>query len=579
MGINLPGWQPRDWVAPLEPWSTGYDVLVVGGGLSGCAAAIAAGRRGANVALLEPTHMLGGQMTVGGVGTIDYAPGFSTSVEQGLWGEITSRIRTIYKAYGLTTRVARYRLNDSMGVNAPIGDRVLTELCDAAGVDVLRNCEVQAATITASGATLETTAGTLTASVAVEATEDGSLLALADFPYRAGNQIGQGTSLPGEPSNIQRFTQCGVLRRYDDGIPPQLRLLARPPDYDLYRPEILKSFPYREYYPPGTTKSTNDFAGYRAYPDIADRVYYDALDWPDIRRTSVNSSNDVAATTAWFTDTEARRAATTVALNKTLSIIWYLQNEVGLNWAVAQDEGFAEGPRLRSFGVTGGMPNWVTDFPVNVYLRESRRLVGAYALTAKRIARDPANTPAPWSSQALALGTYGIDMHGSKGPDDFEEEFDESAADVDITDWGPFPIPFGCFVPRDDRRLVAAEKNLSMSRIVSAAVRVHPSVTAVGEAAGVIAALAWKQRIAPRAVSYRAAQVSLLKRGALLLPYPIAGIPAGHRDYPAVSLAVLNKRVSFRVDNTSNSVRLSSSQLAAAKTIGAKLVASWKGPL
>jgi hypothetical protein len=170
-------------------------------------------------------------------------------------------------------------------------------------------------------------------------------------------------------------------------------------------------------------------------------------------------------------------------------------------------------------------------------------------------------------------------MHGSKGPDDFESEFGESLADVDINDQGPFPIPFGSFVPRDGRRLVAAEKNLSMSRLVSGAVRVHPSVTAVGEAAGVIAALSWKLRIAPNAVSYRAAQVSMLRHGALLLPYPIAGIPAGHRDYPAVSLAVLNRRVSFRIDNVTNTVRLTSTQLAAAKAIGAKLVALWKGPL
>src|SRR4051794_1379920 len=157
--------------------------------------------------------MLGGQMTVGGVGTIDYAPGFRTSVEQGLWGEIVRRIRTIYKAYGITASVARYRLNDSLAVNAPVGDRVLTELCDGAGVEILRNCTVQSASVTDTGVRLETTAGTITGSVAVEATEDGSLLAMADFPFRAGNKIGRGWSLSGAPANIQRFTQCGVLRR------------------------------------------------------------------------------------------------------------------------------------------------------------------------------------------------------------------------------------------------------------------------------------------------------------------------------------------------------------------------------
>lgn len=579
MGINLPGWQPRDWVAPLEPWSTRYDVLVVGGGLSGCAAAIAAARRGAQVALLEPTHMLGGQLTVGGVGTVDYSPGFRTSVEQGMWGEFVHRVRTIYSAYGLTTQVARYRLADSMAVNAPVADRVLTEMCDSAGVDVLRNCDVQAATITTSGALLETSAGSLHGAVAVEATEDGSLLALADFPFRAGNQVGRGMSLPGEPSNIQRFTQCAVLRRYDNGIPENLKLRLPPPGYESYLPAIRKVFPYRTYYPPGATKTTNDFAGYRAYPDIADRIYYDALDVADIRRTSVNSSNDVPTTTAFLTDVDFRRAAVTEALHRTLAIIYFLQNDQNLNWAVAQDEGFKEGPSPRTFGTTPGMPDWVADFPVSVYLRESRRLIGAYTLTADRIDRDPRNTPALWSSQALALGTYGIDMHGSKDPGDFESAFGESLEDVQIGDYGPFPIPFGSFVPADNRRLVVAEKNLSMTRIVSGAVRVQPSVTAVGEAAGVIAAMSWKQDLAPRTVSYRAVQVSMLRRGALLLPYPIYGIPAGHRDYPGVSLALLNKRVGFKLDHLTNTIRLTSSQMSAAKSIGAHLVNLWKGPL
>lgn len=579
MGIRLPGWQPRDWVAPLEPWSTSYSVAVVGGGLSGCAAAIAAARRGAQVVLLEPTHMLGGQMTVGGVGTIDLVPGYATSVEQGLWGEIARRIRGRYKTYGLTTAVARYRLADSMATNAPIGDRVLTEMCHEAGVDVLRNCAVEAAQVTDVRATLETSAGTITASVVIDATEDGSLLETADFPYRAGTQIGQGTSLPGEPTNIQRFTQCAVLRRYDNGIPDHLRLSTPPSDYDTYRPGIVTTFPYKKKYLAGQTPTTNDFAGFRAYPDIADLVYYDALDLPDIRRTSVNSSNDVRATTAYLTDVEARRAATTVALNKTIAIIYYLQAELNLNWAVAQDEGFSEGPQPRTFGVTAGMPDWVADFPVIPYLRECRRLIGAYTLTAKRIKREPNKTSAAWSSQALALGTYGLDMHGSKEPGDFETSLGESAADIDISEYGPFPIPFGCFVPRDNRRLVVAEKNLSMSRIVSSAVRVHPSVTAVGEAAGVIAALSWRQGVAPRLVSHRAAQVSLLKQRALLLPYPITSVPPGHRDYLAVSLAILHHKVGFVIDEKAHRIHLTNSQLTLARSVGARLANLWKGPL
>ncbi len=579
MGIRVPGWQPRGWVAPSAPWTLRFDILVVGGGLSGCASAIAAARRGARVAILEPTHLLGGQMTAGGVGTVDLVPGYKTTVEQGMWGEIARRLRTIYTAYGLTTVVARYRLYDSMAVNNPVGDRVLTEMCHEAGVEIVRNCSVLSATVSTT-ATVETSVGTFTAAVAIEATEDGSFLALTDFPFRVGNQVGRGTAGPENPSKIQSITQCAVLRRYDAGIPQHLRLTVPPNGYLQFRAEIEGSYPYKATYPPGSAPpDKNDFAGFRAYPDIADLIWYDALDFGDIVRTSINKANDVPANTAYLTDESTRRSVTTSAFNKTLSVIYYLQQEHGLNWAVAQDEGFREGPQKRTFGVTPGMPEWVADFPSTHYIRESRRLLGGFTLTADRIKRVPRGAPSVWSTQNLAIGTYGTDMHNSHGENDFESDLGESVDDFNFSEVGPFIIPFGCFVPADDRRLVAAEKNLSMSRVVSAAMRVQPSVTSVGEAAGVIAALAWKQGIAPRQVSHQAAQVSLLRRGALLLPYPIVGAAAGSRDYPAVALAVLHKKVAFRVDNSLNEIRLSSTEMSRAKTIGQRLIALWEGPL
>jgi hypothetical protein len=551
-------------------------VLVVGGGLSGVAAAVAAARRGARVALIEPTHLLGGQMTVAGVGTVDLARGFQTTVENGLWGEIARRIRSVYRGYGLNTAVARYRLHDSMASNPVVTDRVLTELCHEAGVDVLRNCPVVAARITSTGASVHTATGTFTASVAVEATEDGSLLAQADFPYRIGDHQGKGEQVTGKPSLIQRLTQCAVIRRYDGGLPDRLRMKAPPTGYASNNSMIAGGYPGN---PMGNSKTRNDFAGLRALPDIADLHDCLATDVADIRRTSLNFLMDVPITTEYLTDPEYRRRAQTEALNKTLAVIYYLQNECDLPWGVAQDEGFREGPSLRTTGVTSEMPEWVVDFPISPYLRESRRLLGAYTLTADRIRRDPKNTSARWTSETLAVGTYGTDLHGGKGRDDFETSLGESGNAVEFTHRGPFPIPAGSFVPTDDRRLVAAEKNLSMSRVASAAVRVQPSVTAVGEAAGVIAALAWKQGVAPRRVSSAAVQISLLKQGALLLPYPISGVSTESPDYPAVALAALHQRVSTHVDDASNLVRLASGEQRAATDIGRRLIHQWEGPL
>ena len=53
---------------PVQPHPATYDVLVLGGGVSGSVAAIAAARTGARVLLVEEHGFLGGSLTAMGVG-------------------------------------------------------------------------------------------------------------------------------------------------------------------------------------------------------------------------------------------------------------------------------------------------------------------------------------------------------------------------------------------------------------------------------------------------------------------------------------------------------------------------------
>jgi hypothetical protein len=51
----------------------------------------------------------------------------------------------------------------------------------------------------------------------------------------------------------------------------------------------------------------------------------------------------------------------------------------------------------------------------------------------------------------------------------------------------PFTLPMGCFVPRDCDNLIPACKNISVTHLVNAATRTHPTEWLVGEVAALLA--------------------------------------------------------------------------------------------
>ena len=60
-------------------------------------AAIAATRRGVSVIMVEPTHMVGGQATAGGVSAFDITFHYDHALNDfGIWSEILARIQHIY---------------------------------------------------------------------------------------------------------------------------------------------------------------------------------------------------------------------------------------------------------------------------------------------------------------------------------------------------------------------------------------------------------------------------------------------------------------------------------------------------
>jgi hypothetical protein len=116
-----------------------YDVVVVGGGMAGCLAAIAAGRAGARVLLVEQNAFLGGAATAGVVGQfVGWKTRSGRQVVKGLAEELTQRLQLANGCGAIEdfTMSTGHTMN-RVQFDPEILKIVLDECVSEAGVDIL----------------------------------------------------------------------------------------------------------------------------------------------------------------------------------------------------------------------------------------------------------------------------------------------------------------------------------------------------------------------------------------------------------------------------------------------------------
>lgn len=185
----------------------GYDIVVAGGGPSGTAAAIAAGRLGARVLLLEGTGALGGMGTSGLVSVwSDLADG-ERMIVRGLVQELVEALhaRGGLKP-GIDPQLWESKLHVGFGFNAEVLKLILDELCVAAGVEVrffTRVVDVERRGLQIDGCVISNVEGLayVPAKAVVDATGDAFIADLCGVPYR---QAGRDTR------HIMPPTLCSV---------------------------------------------------------------------------------------------------------------------------------------------------------------------------------------------------------------------------------------------------------------------------------------------------------------------------------------------------------------------------------
>jgi hypothetical protein len=547
-----------------SPSGRSYDVVVAGGGIGGIAAAIQAARMGASVLVVEPSGWIGGQATAAGVSTMDDL----SRQRSGIYLEFISRLRAYYDAQGKSMGTC-YWDSRSTAFEPSVGQRVLYDMLPS-NLDLALHTSVTGVTRdgkSVTGLTLST-GQNVKCKVLIDATEYGDVLPLAGAEYRAGNSV---TPFINPDAMIQDITWVAIIRSYPGGVPSHLRPLHPLPGYEEarrnYESYVTRNgFDFKGVYPVRLPVNFVSHNAYRGLPDSSSPWTYDASpdNWKFISKTAVNWGNDYPGKEAWngrmglpvdYLENRALRAEVErAAFIKTLHFIYYVQNELGQNWSVTEDEYVDTVPPGLStpLGLANPLPDeWravASRMPPIPYVRESRRIVGDYTLTSEEMLRNSLSYRNGQTSHefpdAVAIGGYILDLHGANTDADAEWQLAEKASSaMHNRPRGPFQVPMRVMIPKDVDGLLAAEKNISVSRFAAGALRLQPICMMVGQAAGALAAVSAQDGTKLRDVPAVRVQSALLDGNVALSLCRYSDVPPEHPFYKAVQMSNLHSLI------------------------------------
>ena len=145
--------------------------------------------------------------------------------------------------------------------------------------------------------------------------------------------------------------------------------------------------------------------------------------------------------------------------------------------------------------------SYVTDIATQVGVRESRRIKGLYYLTDEDIFL---NRKFP---DYIAKSNYPVDVHGY--------ELLNKYMDMDGKDDVPYyEIPYRCLVPLGIKNLIVAGRSISASFTAESSLRIQPTVRAMGEAAGIAAAVSIEENKDFNEINGQYIHEEMIKNGA-----------------------------------------------------------------
>ena len=172
--------------------------------------------------------------------------------------------------------------------------------------------------------------------------------------------------------------------------------------------------------------------------------------------------------------------------------------QAGLLWFVANDPRVPDDIRTKmaSYGLAKDEFKDNNHWPHQIYVRESRRMIGDY-ITTEHDVMQRIETP-----ESIGMGSYHIDSHNTQRYVT-SEGYVQNEGDIGVKPPGPYRISYGSIVPKKEECTnLFVPVCISSSHIAYGSIRMEPVFMILGQSAAVAACLAIDEKCAIQDVSY-----------------------------------------------------------------------------
>lgn len=444
-----------------------YDVVIVGGGISGSMAAIAASTVGAKTLIVESQGYLGGTLTANGVGPMMTFHAGEKQVIRGFIDQLIERLKKLNKSPG--------HIPDTVGFtysvtpfDAEAMKHELELMVTESGADILYHTML-AGVLTENGRIRgiqvcnKSGISEISGGVFIDGSGDGDLSVGAGAAFTKGRESDGAM----QPMTLK-------MKMYNVDIPKvRAYVHAHPEDFPIYKGDTTII----------DKASRLSIAGFDSLFKLAKSKGEISIPRENILFFETNNPGEVILNTTRILGHDATDA---YSLSK------------------AEIEGRRQCRELEIF-VRRYIPGFehaiVESTGPAIGVRSSRQIIGLYTLQAEDLLEQR------WFEDTIAHSGYPIDIHSPDG---------EGTRYRKLAWGGIYSIPYSCMITPTVSNLIVIGRCISATFEAQAAMRTTPTTGAIGQAGGVAAAIASRDRVDVQQVNIKLIQTILKEQGAYL---------------------------------------------------------------